>query len=262
MKILLLNSSYRKDGNTARVLECIKEEILLTAGRQGLSAEFETVSLAHSDVQICRGCRGCFDRGEKSCPLKDEVPGIKERLDSADGVVLASPVYVEDVNGIMKNWIDRMAFNNHRPAFSGKPAIILTTSGTYSSKHALKTMERAFNAWGGISVGKDRFRTGALTGKEDIKIKNLKKIKKLSARLYNAITHKTERYPSVYSLIYFKVQQKYWQRTKDTWTFDYTYWKEKGWLNNDCSYYTRNSAGWIKIKFARLLGSIISGLFT
>ncbi len=262
MKILLLNSSYRKNGNTARLLECIKEEILLIAGREGLPVEFETAALAHADVQICRGCRTCFDRGEKSCPLKDEVLSIKERLDGADGVVLASPVYVEDVNGIMKNWIDRMAFNNHRPSLNGKPAIILTTSGTYSSKHALKTMETAFNAWGGVTAGRGKFRTGALTGKEDIKNQNLKKIKNMSAELYNAITHKTGRYPSVYSLVYFKVQQKYWQRTKDTLTFDYAYWKEKGWLNNDCSYYIRNSAGWFKIKFARMLGSIISVLFT
>jgi multimeric flavodoxin WrbA len=33
----------------------------------------------------------------------------------AEAYVFASPVYVEDINGVMKNWIDRMAFNSHRP---------------------------------------------------------------------------------------------------------------------------------------------------
>jgi multimeric flavodoxin WrbA len=48
----------------------------------------------------------------------------------------------------MKNWIDRMAFNNHRPAFAGKSAVIVTTSGMGSTSHTQKTMQYALMAWG------------------------------------------------------------------------------------------------------------------
>lgn len=44
---------------------------------------------------MCLVCRRCFDVGEGFCPLKDELLSIREKLNKADGVILASPVYVE-----------------------------------------------------------------------------------------------------------------------------------------------------------------------
>ncbi|MDF2985113.1 MAG: NADPH-dependent reductase [Eubacterium sp.] len=261
MKILVINGSFRRDGNTQRILELFKEEYLFSAKQQHFNVEFETIFLAHENIAFCRGCRVCFDKGEEKCPLKDEVLSVRSKIDNSDAVVLASPVYVEDVNGFMKNWIDRMAFNNHRPAFCGKPAVVIATSGAYSSDHTLKTMIRAFIGWGGVVVAKDKFITGALTAKEDLKKRYAVKIKYLAEKLHKNLTDRKGGYPSLYSLVAFRVQQKYWQKTKNINSFDYTYWRDKGWLKNSCNYYTAHGAGFIKTKAAGFFGRIISQFF-
>ncbi len=261
MKILVLNSSFRKDGNTQRTVECIMEEYIKMAGIKNNPPEFETIYLAYEDIWSCRGCRACFDKGEGSCPNKDGVPAIKASLDSADGVILASPVYVEDINGIMKNWIDRMAYNNHRPSLMGKPAIAVTTSGAYSTGHALKTIATAYSAWGGVLCGQGKFRTGAHSNKESIKCGNYKRIRKLAGKLLSALGRE-KAHPTVYSLVAFRVQQRYWQKKDDTGSYDYLYWKEKGWLDSSCSYYSENQASMLKVKLAGSLGRIVALLFS
>ncbi|MDP4090618.1 MAG: flavodoxin family protein, partial [Bacillota bacterium] len=125
MKIISLVSSYRSNGNTIRIVSLIENQLLSIARTDGIGLEIERIQIGHSDIRTCLGCRACFDKGEEMCPLKDDLLAIRDKICQADGILAASPVYVEDVNGIMKNWIDRMAFNCHRPAFAGKAAYIV-----------------------------------------------------------------------------------------------------------------------------------------
>ena len=115
MKILTCVGSYRKNGNTARVVGLIEEQLQKVAAHNNEALEIETVYLGHHDIGICRGCRVCFDKGEEQCPLSDDLLAIKSKIKESDGIIIASPVYVNDVNGIVKNWIDRLAHVCHRP---------------------------------------------------------------------------------------------------------------------------------------------------
>lgn len=99
MKILVLIGSGRKDGNTTRVVELVQGHLEALAEQTGVTMETETLFLNDLDISSCRGCRLCFDRGEDACPLKDDIPEIREKFDAADGLILASPVYVNDVSG-------------------------------------------------------------------------------------------------------------------------------------------------------------------
>lgn len=148
MKILALMSSYRKKGNTARIVQMIEGQMEKIAARHDEPLDFETLHLAHMDIEMCRGCRTCFDRGEETCPLKDDIPAIRAKIDAADGLILASPVYVDDVNAVAKNWIDRMAYVCHRPAFGGKCAYLIATVGEGPANHTLRTMNFALRSWG------------------------------------------------------------------------------------------------------------------
>jgi multimeric flavodoxin WrbA len=262
MKIVSIISSYRKNGNTARLVGLVEEELQSTANVLSDSLEIETIFLGHIGIELCRGCRLCFDNGESMCPLKDEVLSIRDKIVEADGLILASPVYVEDINGIMKNWIDRMAFNCHRPAFAGKTAIVLTTSGVGSSNHALKTMRNALTTWGAYVDGQHKFRAGELMNIEDMKAKYHHEIKEIADYLYHALKSKKALTPTLYSLIAFNVQQKYWQKNINSrHAVDLSYWTDNGWLEPRCAFYTANNASWIKVRIARLLGSIIAIFF-
>jgi multimeric flavodoxin WrbA len=92
MKILALNGSYRSNGNTARVINLIEEQMRREAVRAGVPLEFEKVDLGLLNLQLCRGCRACFDRGEDQCPLKDDLLPVKAKMKAADGIIIATPV--------------------------------------------------------------------------------------------------------------------------------------------------------------------------
>lgn len=259
MKIVTLVSSYRKDGNTNRIVGLIEEQLVSIAKNENINLEIERIQPGHMDIKICLGCRACFDKGEEKCPLKDELLSTRDKILKADGILAASPVYVEDVNGIMKNWIDRMAFNCHRPAFAGKVAYIVTTSGAGSSNHTANTIKNAFTTWGINFAGKKKFRTGGLMDPIEMKSRYGIESKKAAEALINATKVNSASKPSVYSLIAFKIQQMSWQKaTRPRDTIDYKYWQKNGWLEKDCNYYIPNKANILKIIFARLIGRIVA----
>ncbi|MDP4152528.1 MAG: flavodoxin family protein, partial [Bacillota bacterium] len=144
MKIVSITSSLRQSGNTETIVQMLEGSL----AKLDESVQITHISLAKTKVEQCRGCRICFDRDESFCPIKDELSGIIKEIKDADAIIIASPVYVEDVNGTMKSFIDRMAFNSHRPSLYGKCAALITTSGAGSSNHALNTMKNAFSSWG------------------------------------------------------------------------------------------------------------------
>lgn len=102
MQILALIGSYRKNGNTAHIVELILRHMQQVAAQNGVPLDVETINLAQADVQPCKGCRVCMDRGEAFWPVKDDLPAIKARMQAADGLLVASPVYVDDVSGTIK----------------------------------------------------------------------------------------------------------------------------------------------------------------
>lgn len=262
MKIISLVSSYRIDGNTNRIVSLIEKQLMSIADKENVILKIERIPLGQLDLKTCRGCRVCFDKGEEKCPLKDEVLSIRDKMLLADGILAASPIYVEDVNGIMKNWIDRMAFNCHRPAFAGKSAYIATTSGIGSSNHAINTIKTAFSTWGMYITGKSRFRTGELMELSTMESKHGKEIRNAAEALFDSIKENAASKPSFYSLLTFIVQQKYWIKwDKYHDTMDYKYWHDSGWLESNCNYYIPHQANFLKVKIAQFVGRIVAVFF-
>jgi multimeric flavodoxin WrbA len=257
MKIITLISSYRKNGNTARVAQILEEQIQSLSAPKNIRVDTETVYLGQADLKICRGCRVCFDQGEDKCPLQDDLLPIKAKVAQADVVILASPVYVEDVNGIMKNWIDRMAFHSHRPEFAGKAAFVLSTSGSGSTTHTLATMKNALRTWGFFIAGQATFQTGALMPKEEIAALYQGKIRRIAEKILGGETNSSLK-PTLVSLLFFKVQQRYYLNMPAEDSIDYSYWKGKGWLEPSCHYYIKYQANPLKIFIARGLAWIIA----
>lgn len=261
MKLLLINSSARVGGNTARVLNLYEEAFASLSSELGVEIETERVNLSRLEIKTCLGCRVCFDQGEAKCPRQDDLLPLRDQMRAADGYVLASPVYVEDVNGILKNWIDRMAFTSHRPALYGKAALLCTTSGIGSSNHALNTMRTAVGTWGIKTVGGRKFRLGAISGPEEIKARYSKAIFTSARRLMRVVRRQPFR-PSFYSMVAFTVQQSYWRRSAASFeTFDYAFWNEAGWLDRGRWYYDPALARSPKALAARLIGFAVALFF-
>ncbi|MCG7841086.1 MAG: NAD(P)H-dependent oxidoreductase, partial [Methanomassiliicoccales archaeon] len=129
MKVLAIMGSPRKEGTGTKALKEI-ESRLATHG----PVQLEVLRLKDVNLGQCRGCFQCISRGEQLCPMRKELVAIEEKIEAADGVILVSPGYVQNVSGLMKNFMDRIAYTNHRPRFFGKKVMIVANGGSGLAK--------------------------------------------------------------------------------------------------------------------------------
>ncbi len=258
MKILALIGSYRKNGNTSQIVGLVCEALQAEAARAGAALEIETLYLGHLDIGACHGCRTCFERGEDKCPLKDDFLAVKAKMKQADAILIASPVYVDDVSGITKTWIDRLAHVCHRPEFAGRCAYLLATVGSSPTSHALGTLRLALSTWGFHIIGKAGFKTGALMKPDEMKASHTAKAAKIARQIYRAVSMRQWARPSFVALMTFKIQQRAWQRSARRDTLDYAYWSGQGWTDPACDFYIPHEASRVKVLLARLAGALIA----
>jgi multimeric flavodoxin WrbA len=257
MKILVMVGSYRRNGNTDQLTGLVKEHLEAEARRHGTLLEIETIYLGQQNLQFCRGCRICYDRGEEHCPVKDDLLTIKAKMKAADGILMASPVYVDDVSAITKNLIDRLCHVCHRPEFAGKVAHVLATTGSSRTGKTLDTMKLALRTWGFHVLGGSGFRMGALMKRNESRARFDAQAAKVAHRLFSAIDGQVYRKPSFLSLMMFKIQQMSWRAKGVPGTVDYRYWQEQGWFDPRRTFYTPHEAGRLKVVLARMTGAVI-----
>ncbi len=99
MKVLALTGSPRKGGNT----ETLVAAIMRGAAKSG--AQCETVRLADLNIGPCIGCGGCKKTGR--CVILDDMQGLYEKVDAANVVILASPIYFYGLSAQTKLFVDR-----------------------------------------------------------------------------------------------------------------------------------------------------------
>ncbi len=259
MKIVLINSSGRTNGNTDRLLKVLENELIKTAEKRHIAIDIRHIILSEIEIKSCRGCRYCFDRGD--CPLKDDVVVTEALIAECDALVLAGPVYMEDINGIMKTWIDRMAFLAHRPTYFDKYAIAISTSGAGTSNHSLNTMKNALMAWGFHILSTCKFRMGAHMEDKLIEERYISKLSDMAMNLISSFQNNVAQKPTLFSLISFNIQQKYYRTNNRAGTLDRSYWKEKGWLNSNTHFYMPIKCNPVKLLISNVIGAILSSLF-
>jgi Multimeric flavodoxin WrbA len=256
MKIVFISSSFRRNGNTEHLLNLLEKHLVTASAEQNIHLELESVFLSKENLQPCRGCRLCFDKGEYFCPIKDGTLRIRDKINEADAIVLASPVYVEDVNGVMKNWIDRLAFTCHRPSFYGKSAAVISTSAAGSSDHTLTTMANALITWGFQVISKDKFKMGALMDNAQMRSLFDRRVKKIAYKFLYSVQNQTKNNPTFFSLVAFGVQKRIFQKSYSENSIDSLYWKNHGWLEESATYYMQK-AGTAKILLAQLVSAVV-----
>ena len=139
MKVLALCGSPRK-GNTYTALanlNALYEDV-----------DVEILMLKDMDLKLCKGCYACVQYGEDKCPLSDDRDMVLEKMRSADGVILASPVYSHMISALMKNLFDRLGYMAHRPEFFGKYALSLVTCSGYGADHAAAYLDKMAKVFG------------------------------------------------------------------------------------------------------------------
>ena len=103
MKVLLINGSPRAKGNTAAALEEMKQIF------DQAEIETELVQVGHLPVRGCIACGSCYRTGK--CVFDDVVNELAKKLETADGLVLASPVYYASANATLTAVLDRLFYS-------------------------------------------------------------------------------------------------------------------------------------------------------
>ncbi len=99
-RVLCIAGSPRRNGNNDRLLGAFEQGVLVAGG------EVDHLVAATSGVNPCRGCNSCSRDGR--CIQRDAMDEVYERIDAADALAIATPVYFATVPAVLKVLYDRM----------------------------------------------------------------------------------------------------------------------------------------------------------
>lgn len=100
MKVLMINGSPRKDGNTSAALAQMQK----TFEEEGI--ETEIVQIGNTDIRGCIACNYCKTNGK--CVFDDAVNELAKKFEECDGLVVGSPVYFASANATLVAALDRL----------------------------------------------------------------------------------------------------------------------------------------------------------
>ena len=105
MKVVLINSSPRKEGNTYHCLNMVMEEL------QAAGIECELIWIGMEKLHGCISCYKCYANKDKKCAVTDDkMNEYIEKLFEADGIILGTPTYVANMTANMKALTERAVF--------------------------------------------------------------------------------------------------------------------------------------------------------
>jgi multimeric flavodoxin WrbA len=105
MKVIALNGSARKDGNTAILLRLVLKEL------ENEGIETELVQFAGHSIRGCQACLKCFENKDGRCAVKKDILNdLLAKIEEADGLLLGSPTYFSDASSGMRAFIERCGY--------------------------------------------------------------------------------------------------------------------------------------------------------
>ena len=138
-KIVILNGSPRKSGNTSA---------LVKAFIQGAESSENIVTEFFLDGMNIHGCKGCFGgHSSRECPCvqQDDMNQIYPAVKESDVVVLASPLYYWTMSGQIRTAIDRLFAleegEGNLLRGNGKSSVLLMAAEGYGFDDALRYYE-------------------------------------------------------------------------------------------------------------------------
>lgn len=191
MKVLGINGSARKDGNTAILINTVLEEL----NKAGI--ETELVQLSGNIIEPCKACWACA--GQKNCIYKkDAFREIFEKMVDADGIILGSPVYNANISANMQAFLERSSVvtDMNEGLLKHKVGTAVASARRGGALNTIDAMNHFFISRDMFVVGSSYWniaygRLPAEVEQDDEGIETMKNLGKNMAYLLNALKEKT-----------------------------------------------------------------------
>lgn len=214
-KILILNGSQRLKG-TYTLLKIIEKKF------DKYTVEF--VNIKDYDLKPCIGCENCLRKG--TCNINDEAHQLLDKLVSADGIVIGTPVYLRQLPGYLKVLFDRACSWYHRSPLVGKPIMFVVTTQVTGLKQVINQLKDLSLQWGTIYCGNISRKIFNIEDKLDDK--SLK-----SFKYYLEDKNKKNYKPSIKQITEFNTQKVL---SECILPIDLEHWTEKGYIGKPYFY--------------------------
>ena len=141
IKVLAINGSGRKDGNTAILLNLVLDEL------KKEDIKTELIQLAGETLSGCIACYRCVENKDQKCAaVKDRMNEYIAKMKEVQGILLGSPTYISDMTANMKALIERSTFvsRNNGDLFKRKVGAAIIAVRRAGSNHVLSSMNYFF----------------------------------------------------------------------------------------------------------------------
>lgn len=102
MKVIAINGSPRKEGNTSHAIQMVGDVL------KKHDIDLEVIQVGNQSISGCLACNACAKSRDEKCVIKgDQVNEWIQKMKEADGIILASPVHYASIAGNMKSFLDR-----------------------------------------------------------------------------------------------------------------------------------------------------------
>lgn len=208
-KIVILNGSQRLKG-THTLLKKIEKNL------DEYSVEF--VNIKDYELKPCIGCENCLRKG--ICHINDETQQVLDKLISADGIVIGTPVYLRQLPGYLKLLFDRACSWYHRSPLVGKPIFFVAVTQVTGLQQVINQLKDLSLQWGTIYCGNISRKIFNLEDK--LEDKSLKRFK-----YYLKDKNKKNYKPSMKQITEFNTQKVL---AECILPIDREYWRQKGYI--------------------------------
>lgn len=123
---IYIGSRAGKNSTTLKYINNVLNKTIESVGRENVEVDLYITS--SSKINNCLGCNACFYTGKCPQDNEDDMELIKSKILNSDFVIFASPVYMHNVTGDMKVFIDRISYWTHLLKLAGKVGVAVATS--------------------------------------------------------------------------------------------------------------------------------------
>lgn len=179
MKVVAFNGSPRKDGNTSILIKHVFNEL----EKEGIGTEL--VQLSEKEIRGCIACYKCIENKDQRCAVKNDAANeYIEKMLGAEGIILGSPVYFNDVTPEMKALIDRTGYVSRANGrmFKNKVGAAVAAVRRSGAVHTIDSMNHFFLSGEMILVGR-AIGTGRERGEVEKDKEGMRLVKTLGQRM-------------------------------------------------------------------------------